>query len=417
MLLFSGKELRELTRTDTAGGRALLTLLFLVFVAVLAYELALLGYQPKERPLQFHSSVSIPYYPFLLAWSMLLILAGASLLYHRRLHALLGRFGVVKRYWSSLLLMAIAMVAALFAAELLLRLFDPMGISTFPRTLHFWEVMIVPDEELRYRLRANVNEVFDGIPFRTNSEGMRDDEPLPNKPGRRILVLGDSVALGSSVPRPKTMFPLLEERLGGRSVVDVVNTAVPSYNTVQHKRLLFDIGDRYDPDLVLLLYVENDAKMEHDLPFYPAEYWQQPAYLPRRIAQYTYSRHLVRLGLGAINRRASRPISPAEKAGWKVSRAALVDINDWCRSRGIPFLVVFYPMLDPATGQHFFEILSAAGEADGIPVVDSRDFWKDRPLSDIHLAPVDSHLNVLGHDLMAAGLEAELRRRYPRLFQ
>lgn len=392
-----------------------ITMLF--FVAIVSYEIALLVYSPKDRPLHFHSSLVLPYKPFLIAWSLLTVLSGIVLVAHTHLSAFLRRFSLLRKFWGSMMLTVLATMIGLGVVEISLRIFDPLGIRSFPIVLRFWEDMMIPDPELRYRLRPNAQVSFGGVEFKTNTDGMRDDEALTTRPKHRILVLGDSVALGNRVAKSATTFHLLEGMMGGREVVDVVNTATSSYNTVQQSRVLGRLGDTYAPDIVLLLYVDNDVGMDHELPFYPGEYWRQAAYFPRRVVQYSFIRHLLRLGLYKfVSGKESSQGSPRDLDGWKESRAALSEISQWCYHRDIPFLVVFYSMLDPQIGRQYFEMLSEVGAEIGFPVIDSKKYWSDRPLSDMHVAIVDTHLSPLGHLLLAQGLNEDLRRRYPTIF-
>jgi len=293
-----------------------------------------------------------------------------------------------------------------------------MGISAFPRTLNLYDEMIVPDPQLRYRLRPSAKALLSGIEVAINSVGMRDDEPMIPKPGRRVLVLGDSVAFGADVPFESNAFRYLEDLSGGRKCIDVVNAAVPSYNTVLQRRLLEMIGDDYKPDLVLLVYVENDIWTDDTLPFYLPEYWHQAVFIPRSLLMYSYMRHPLRLALqNLMRKRECLELSSEEKVGWQRSREALAGINKWCKNRGILFMVVFYSMLDPETGQFYFDLLSIAKQEIGFTLVDSREFFKGHSLSEIHRAPVDSHLNNLGHKLMAEGAYNKLLQLYPDLFQ
>ena len=402
---------------ESTGAKAFHIVVVLVFLAAASFELALLLYAPKSQPLQFHRTLVLPYVPLLVGWTIATVLAGIALVKVRDLYAFFRRFAIVRRHWGNMLVALVATVFSIVLVETGLRVADPLGISSFPITLTFWQQTMLPDPVLRYRLRPNASAVYHGTPFETNSVGMRDDEALKNVPGRRIVMLGDSVTLGLQIPFEDIMPTRLERLLGGRETVDVINTSVSSYNTVQQSILLEQIGDDYEPDLVLLVYVENDTETEHTLPFYPAEYWQQPVYWPRNVMQKSYIRHPLRLGLSALRSGSDAPTATlVEQEGWRLSRAALARMNEWCRGRDIPFVVVFYAMLEPSVSQAYLELLEETGEELGFPVIDSAGFWEDRPASDVHLSFVDSHLNKLGHGLMAAGVSAELQRRYPALF-
>ena len=114
------------------------------------------------------------------------------------------------------------------------------------------------------RLAAGYDGWFAGVPVHINSLELRDPreyalEKLPNT--FRILVLGDSVTFGHGSVYAHTYPYLLEQRLKAwRPDVDwqVWNAAVPGYNTSQELAQLLEVGPRFQPDLVVIGFFEND---------------------------------------------------------------------------------------------------------------------------------------------------------------
>jgi hypothetical protein len=112
------------------------------------------------------------------------------------------------------------------------------------------------------RLAAGYDGWFAGIPVHINSIELRDSREydLAKKPNTfRILVLGDSVTFGHGSVHA---YPeLLEGRLKAwRPEIDwqVWNAAVPGYNTSQELAHLLEVGGRFQPDLVIVGFFEND---------------------------------------------------------------------------------------------------------------------------------------------------------------
>jgi len=112
------------------------------------------------------------------------------------------------------------------------------------------------------RLAAGYDGWFAGIPVHINSLELRDSREydLTKKPNTfRILVLGDSVTFGHGSVHA---YPeLLEGRLKAwRPEIDwqVWNAAVPGYNTSQELAHLLEVGGRFQPDLVIVGFFEND---------------------------------------------------------------------------------------------------------------------------------------------------------------
>lgn len=94
----------------------------------------------------------------------------------------------------------------------------------------------------------------------TNADGFRDVERTREKPSgaKRILVLGDSVAAGVGIRDLDSLISRqLEKRLAGGGY-EVLNLGVPGYCTYGEVELLATRGLAYQPDHVILLFVEND---------------------------------------------------------------------------------------------------------------------------------------------------------------
>jgi hypothetical protein len=145
---------------------------------------------------------------------------------------------------------------ALLVAEGGLRL---LGMGPQP-TIHRFDADTGWAKRPETRIRRATSE-FD-VTIETNALGLRDD-PMesPAKPAgtRRVLVLGDSFALGYTVDREDLFVDLLERRwrAEGRPV-DVVNSGTEGWGTDQEAVWLERHGAAFQPDVVLLFPYEND---------------------------------------------------------------------------------------------------------------------------------------------------------------
>jgi len=74
---------------------------------------------------------------------------------------------------------------------------------------------------------------------------------------RRLLLLGDSVAFGQGLPEAEIVSSQLERRLDGWQVW---NLAFPGWNTAQEAAALELAGPILQPDVVVVLWVPNDAE-------------------------------------------------------------------------------------------------------------------------------------------------------------
>ncbi len=118
-----------------------------------------------------------------------------------------------------------------------------------------------------YELIPNLSVSFLEKPLRTNPEGFRSPS-YPKSKGAgtmRIVGLGDSFMFGWGVSNKECYLAALESKLESRDPAlswEVINTAVPGYNTVMEVETLRTKGLEFEPNIVIIHYVGNDI----DLP-------------------------------------------------------------------------------------------------------------------------------------------------------
>lgn len=132
--------------------------------------------------------------------------------------------------------------------------------------------LVEPSEfdDIVYELKPKLDGTFRGRPVRTNAFGMRGPDTTLRKPPHtfRIAGLGDSHMFGWGVAQDETYMHLLDERLrasaapGGRRI-ELLNFAVPGYNTVMEVATYEHRAMAFQPDLVLLHFVGNDFGLPH----------------------------------------------------------------------------------------------------------------------------------------------------------
>jgi len=186
------------------------------------------------------------------------------------------------RMLVNLLVMLIATAFALGVAEGIVRLIYPeFGIPIFTTKL-FTEF----DPLLGWRKIPNFHgtHVQDEytIVERFNSKGLRGPEYPYKKPAGefRILVLGDSFAEGYTVEFEELCSELLKQKLstGLNKHVQVINAGTGGYSTDQELLFLRTEGVKYEPDLVIVLYCENDAPMNVKSVYYTMGRGQKPLF-------------------------------------------------------------------------------------------------------------------------------------------
>ena len=132
--------------------------------------------------------------------------------------------------------------------------------------------LLIPNNSnlIMYELASNLDVTFQRANVKTNSYGMRNRELSLEKPKGtyRIALLGDSFAFGWGVEQEQGFAHILEEQLNKNSNKDinyeVLNFGVPGYSTFQEVEQFMQTGIKFNPDAVLVFFIENDF----GLPFF-----------------------------------------------------------------------------------------------------------------------------------------------------
>lgn len=166
--------------------------------------------------------------------------------------------------WSNAALFVGAILFAMFLCEVVVRL---LGLAPQLQRLRVEQQDSVYERSdnprLGYRLKRNYRSDSPGFHSNyayTNADGLRDVERTHDKPaeGQRIVVLGDSVVLGHGLPSVHdTISRQLETQLASHAV-EALNFGVGGYCTRAEVELLETKGLSYQPDVVVLVFVEND---------------------------------------------------------------------------------------------------------------------------------------------------------------
>jgi hypothetical protein len=291
-----------------------------------------------------------------------------------------------------------------------------------------------------YELRPNVRGRFMGQPVVINSQGLHDYEYRRRKePGTfRIVGVGDSSLFGWGVPFEDSGLKVLERRLNETSrgrKFEVINFAVPGYNTAMEAETFVQRCLEYAPDLVLLNFNTND----YDVPNFMRRP-RDPTTLRRsHLFDLAYS---VFEGVRAVEqepppfdfrnrttsmREAERldedPALPDEyryMVGAKGVVRALERLAAAARERAIPFVVFTvkaYPGLDPnyvrdewRDGQR--ELLERESQRGGFHFLNTYPYFMkylnqhpDANLATVFaVSEIDGHPNTLAHSIDAEAI-------------
>ncbi len=145
----------------------------------------------------------------------------------------------------------------LLAGEIFLRVFAPRPI--LPRYVCATNYGIRGNEPSRSYWHTTPEY---HINIRTNSAGMRADQEIPYRKRdgiKRVVVLGDSFGMGYGVRLEETFSCQMQNFLCKAGIrCEVVNLSVSGHGTAEELITLNEVGFRYQPDLVLLVWHGSD---------------------------------------------------------------------------------------------------------------------------------------------------------------
>lgn len=194
-----------------------------------------------------------------------------------------------------------------------------------------------PDDKIIFDLRPNLDTVFQRVPLRTNSCGMRGPERAHAKGADtyRIALLGDSFAFGWGVKEEEIFASRLEDNLNRLSKpplnFEVLNFGVPGYSTFQEVAKFKESGLEFNPDAVLVFFIQNDF----GLPFYVRDIYRPGGFLA--------ATEFARLSWKAVDPQIEE--QRLELLGYNPN-TAMAELADICRDSGIKLFLTFNPRKD-----------------------------------------------------------------------
>jgi lysophospholipase L1-like esterase len=298
---------------------------------------------------------------------------------------------------------------------------DSNGSTTNLRGL----VRASTSSNLVYELKPDLDCLFKGVNVRTNSHGMRNQACSRDKSVGvlRIAGLGDSVMFGWGVGEEDTYLRVLERRLatvgfGGRRI-EVLNFAVPGYNSAMEVAALREKVLDFSPDLVILHFVRNDFNLPRFMIEAP-DLWS---------LQRSWTVALIRDGLGSVQARGERWLGPRELEALSLAKrdrvrqryghlvgpeafeAAMISLEEIARAHAIPVVFVLkktdgepYAAAYEAAKRHGFHVVTVGPYFTDYfrdhGVQPNREGWAET----FWLSQRDPHPNDLGHRLFAEAI-------------
>lgn len=331
----------------------------------------------------------------------------------------------MKKILIRLAAVAVALLLAVGLTELIVRMLDPHGISdSFNAERYREEVVEVCAPPRIFRHLHNVDVDLRRYSVRTDSRGARGPERATPKPAgvKRAVFLGDSVTFGWGVEQEDTFVSLVQAPLTERTgdTWETVNLGHMFHDTTQELGVFDEIGVAYEPDLVVLVFVDNDivptaealaAQIDpmtdpnvsdeaKDVIRWSQRFNRMRPYLPYISALLTFkyvqqhpvantgsTEHATELGLDVHH-------------GWALCQDAIRGFRDRCAAAGVPFVVLDYYTL---------EMVETFCAEEGIPY-GSIAFTDEQKATYVRNSDADAHANARGHRYLAEHVMRELDR-------
>lgn len=319
---------------------------------------------------------------------------------------------MTKQVLNNILLTLVTILLCFLLGEIVVR-----GVFHFVRNYDFemWKYaseLKQPRESsgLPFHHVPNKSGQYYGTEIKTNSLGLRDREYLVPKPSgvTRIVMLGDSFALGWGVPFQKTAAKQLERLLTGAGMpADVVNMGTGNYNSSMEVELFKQKGLGLEPDIVVLMYFANDMEPTPQLTSLRYRLFSH-FYLPTYIfdkAGRLFTRQdneLMRFYRGIYD-----PTAPA----LAMNTEAIRELMRTCRTHGIKLLIVNIPDLRQLHEYPFMfatDHIRRLAEDSRTPFLDLLPVFAGQKETTLWVGEDDPHMNARANALAAEAIHQKM---------
>ena len=308
-------------------------------------------------------------------------------------------------------------IAVILLAEGFLRLVDPIGIEHFEEVRKYADGLVF-GESYGYIQKPHYQARLQGVDMTINRHGLRSPETAIEKPSntKRLLILGDSVVLGWGAPQD-SIFPARLQRIlaADCETVEVIAAGVGSWNTRTEFEWLRARGMAFDPDVVLLLVVGNDADPKNvghtDVPVdslfassikrnrfgrFLGNAWHAAFRRSYLLGYVQYTRQLI------DQRRVESRGYDAESPQWRDAQLALDGIIDLCEERRTELIIFLYGDVKITNQSGVLRAYKKHIEQRGLTSHTLPGFlFAQRRY---HNSIVDGHENAEGHAILAGAM-------------
>jgi lysophospholipase L1-like esterase len=335
-----------------------------------------------------------------------------------------------RKYLGNLLIALAAIIIALAACEIMLRVLKlpSSHVVPWPGRDSAWKNAIHQKSSipgLDYELRPGAKTAHNGVDISINSLGMRGQEiKLQKAPGQiRILAVGDSFTFGYGVSDrdtfPEELNQLLKKNFPSQDI-QVLNLGVSGYGSADEALVIKHKAAAYSPDLVIIGYVLNDPQNRQMDPlhvFFHHSWWQHSNLL----AAMAIAKEKVEIRL--IGKGDYYIYLYENPDRWSASPRAFKEISEWSLKNRAPVLVVIFPNITPPDAwpsdypyKKIHRRVADEAERQGLKTFDLYPELSAYPARQLIFSARNIHFNPRGNRIVAEHLLNYLTKNYPGLF-
>lgn len=341
-----------------------------------------------------------------------------------------------RRWGIKITLSAVSLIFALLLAEAAIRLLKLAPPNYAPRRFEPtggvpFAVLDARSALLVYRPSTTFASVYDPagdargylgpegrVDYRINQVGLRGpDLPAQKPPGTfTVLCLGDSFTFGEGVREEDTYPARLAKLLtdaGRYGRVEVINAGVQGYGTREATTFYARQGFRFQPDVVVLGFVLNDATdFAETIRQNDARNKEAPLSPAARVSKLWEMIERRRQTQAAQAEFFETTRRSFEGPGWQECQRLLTEMNRRIQHDGARLVVAVFPIFIGLEGEYPFtdlhtQVAAACREAGG-ECIDLLEVYRGRPSASLWVHPTDQHPNELAHRLAAERIAAQL---------
>jgi len=264
------------------------------------------------------------------------------------------------------------------------------------------------DPLLPCELKPNFEQKYDGeiarLPrittIKINSDGFRDREYLIDKPNNtfRIVVLGDSVTFGQGVELNETYPKILEKKLNALNNginYEVLNFGVPGYNTIEEVEMYKNKGVKYNPDMIIIGFVHNDAENRTRMEELFDEIWKEYENDTDKIKLSEQERE-IEISIKVTQELEEETANKPFKQVWKNVEIPLNDLSNITKTNNTKILIITF-----FCSKQQIDSLKKYANEKRWHLIDSDEIFSPYPLQNITVYyPKDSHPNPFANKLV-----------------